>query len=416
MAFVVDSLGSLLVRWNDSFQVSLTSIMSRLASAMAAFDSGSNGDPLDLGPLGPWFLKPKALRTDKLASYASFFDRKHVSFTDATENPTEKILQMNSKVINITGRMAEKQLKDWIWWQVMAGHGSCLGTKTYMTWCTMTGDMTWAQDPATDSTEWEVNQKLCEEETYGDVRSQLHGMAAWLPFLHISLDTWYSCRDSRVVLNTIGKAFIPTVFKRFQKSFFQIWLRCAANGGNHHQFRVARMIASKVELMWLSRSVWKSRNPKENTHCHLCRRVTGEMEIVSVATCKCPWPWSCRTTGAVCPPVALPIRSRKNVIPWMWTVEMPRGAMNVGCCNVPPRTMSSRDGSWKQLVVVSKVWRTVSFWPEMQMELWNLRMNMTPSRTGRSGIWPKPKLNRWIRKSWMQRSLRSLSCWRLART
>jgi len=115
---------------------------------------------MDHVSLGDFLPKVKMTQTLKALSagrfhsvsdYASFFqcDRSHglnglnglgrhlTGFTDAenptdnpTENPTEKILQMNSKVVNITGRLGEKQLKD----------------------------------PATDSTEWEVNQKLCEED------------------------------------------------------------------------------------------------------------------------------------------------------------------------------------------------------------------------------------------------------------
>lgn len=50
--------------------------------------------------------------------------------SEPTENVTEKILQMNGKVINITGRLGDEQL----------------------------------EDPATKSSEWELNQKLCEED------------------------------------------------------------------------------------------------------------------------------------------------------------------------------------------------------------------------------------------------------------
>mmetsp|Transcript_52114 Transcript_52114/g.113635 ORF Transcript_52114/g.113635 Transcript_52114/m.113635 type:complete len:540 (+) Transcript_52114:48-1667(+) len=133
--------------------------MSRLAAITSFGDFGTEVHAEDVSSLGDFL--PKVKMTDMTAlsaglhrfhsasDYASFFqcDRSHghglhglnglngpgrhlTGFTDATENPTEKILQMNSKVINITGRLGEKQLKD----------------------------------PATDSTEWEVNQKLCEED------------------------------------------------------------------------------------------------------------------------------------------------------------------------------------------------------------------------------------------------------------
>ncbi|CAE7198426.1 unnamed protein product [Symbiodinium natans] len=84
----------------------------------------------------PWALG--AGRTGKLASYASFLEappqrRRYTSFEDEPEHPTKataKILGLNGKVINITRRLGETQLSD----------------------------------PASGSTEWEVNQQLCEKD------------------------------------------------------------------------------------------------------------------------------------------------------------------------------------------------------------------------------------------------------------
>ena len=121
--------------------------MSRLAAitSLGAFGTKVHADEdhMDHVSLGDFLPKVKMTQTLKALSagrfhsvsdYASFFqcDRSHglnglnglgrhlTGFTDAenptdnpTENPTEKILQMNSKVVNITGRLGEKQLKDW---------------------------------------------------------------------------------------------------------------------------------------------------------------------------------------------------------------------------------------------------------------------------------------------------------------
>ncbi|CAK9019326.1 unnamed protein product, partial [Durusdinium trenchii] len=59
-------------------------------------------------------------------SHARVGPRRPLAFT---ESATEKVMALDGKVINVTGRLGEKQL----------------------------------QDPATNSSEWEVNQKLCEE-------------------------------------------------------------------------------------------------------------------------------------------------------------------------------------------------------------------------------------------------------------
>lgn len=122
--------------------------MSRLAAITSFGDFGTEVHAEDVSSLGDFL--PKVKMTDMTAlsaglhrfhsasDYASFFqcDRSHghglhglnglngpgrhlTGFTDATENPTEKILQMNSKVINITGRLGEKQLKDGGVWTLL---------------------------------------------------------------------------------------------------------------------------------------------------------------------------------------------------------------------------------------------------------------------------------------------------------
>ena len=99
--------------------------------------------------------------------------------SEPTENVTEKILQMNGKVINITGRLGDEQLEDWViggvdqlervfnvnsvnaMLNVVNGNSSnadqCNARKGQFLF-------TPCQDPATKSSEWELNQKLCEEE------------------------------------------------------------------------------------------------------------------------------------------------------------------------------------------------------------------------------------------------------------
>lgn len=107
--------------------------------------------------------------------------------SEPTENVLEKILQMNGKVINITGRLGDEQLEDWViggvdqservyhenqiqcklensvnaMSNVVNGNSSkadqCNARKSQFLF-------TLCQDPATKSSEWEVNQKLCEEE------------------------------------------------------------------------------------------------------------------------------------------------------------------------------------------------------------------------------------------------------------
>ena len=107
--------------------------MPRLAAITSFGDFGTEVHADHVSSLGDFLPKVKMTQTLKTLSaglrfhsaseYASFFpcDRsrglnglsRHVTgFTEATENPTEKILQMNSKVVNITGRLGEKQLKD----------------------------------------------------------------------------------------------------------------------------------------------------------------------------------------------------------------------------------------------------------------------------------------------------------------
>mmetsp|Transcript_62843 Transcript_62843/g.150094 ORF Transcript_62843/g.150094 Transcript_62843/m.150094 type:complete len:520 (-) Transcript_62843:24-1583(-) len=98
-------------------------------------------DPTPLTPLTP---RPHPehladLATSEHQRGADFFPELKLRTSFAIENPTQKILNLNGKVINVTRRLGEKQL----------------------------------QDPATESSEWEVNQKLCEEDECKESRARV---------------------------------------------------------------------------------------------------------------------------------------------------------------------------------------------------------------------------------------------------